>query len=137
MKTKQVLTLEDACRIADGAAQEAQRNGWPVTIAVCDDGGHLLLLQRLDGAPLMSAEIAPAKARAAVLARKSSKALEEMVNNGRFAALAMPISPLEGGEMVVVGGAIVGGIGISGVKAPQDAQVARAGVAAIGGSCEL
>ncbi|MDE2586186.1 MAG: heme-binding protein [Betaproteobacteria bacterium] len=137
MKTKQVLTLEDARRIAAAAEQEAQRNGWPVTVAVCDDGGHLLLLQRMEGAPLMSAEIAPEKARASVLARKSSKVLEEMVNNGRFAALAMPISPLEGGEMVVVDGEIVGGVGISGVKAPQDAQVARAGVAAIGAGCEL
>ena len=137
MKTKQVLTLEDARRIAAAAEQEAQRNGWPVTVAVCDDGGHLLLLQRMEGAPLMSAEIAPEKARASVLARKSSKVLEDMVNNGRFAALAMPISPLEGGEMVVVDGEIVGGVGISGVKAPQDAQVARAGVAAIGAGCEL
>ena len=137
MKTKQVLTLDDARRIADGAAQEAQRSGWPVTIAVCDDGGHLLLLQRMEGAPLMSAEIAPQKARASVLARKSSKALEDMVNNGRVAALAMPVAPLEGGEMVVVNGEIVGGVGVSGVKAPQDAQVARAGVAAIGGGCEL
>lgn len=137
MKTKQVLTLEDARRIAAAAEQEAQRNGWPVTVAVCDDGGHLLLLQRMEGAPLMSAEIAPEKARASVLARKSSKVLEDMVNNGRFAALAMPISPLEGGEMVVVDGEIVGGVGISGVKAPQDAQVARAGVAVIGAGCEL
>ncbi len=132
MKTRYALTMEDARAIALAAENEARKNGWAVTIAVCDDGGHLLWLQRLDGAHAMSAQLAPDKARACVLARKPGKALEEMINGGRYAALSMPIVPLEGGEMVIVEGDVIGGVGVSGALASQDAQVARAGVVAIG-----
>lgn len=137
MKTRQVLTLEDVRKIAAAAEAEARANNWAVTIAVCDEGGHLLWLQRLDGANPMSAQVAPEKARTCVMTRKPSKAIEDMVNNGRFAALGMPITPLEGGEMIVVDGEVIGAVGVSGVKAAEDAQVARAGVAAIGASCSL
>lgn len=133
MKQRFALTMEDAKIAAAAAEEEARRNGWAVTIAVCDEGGHLLWLQRMDGAPLMSAQIAPGKAHACVVARKPSKALEDMINNGRTAALGMPVLPLEGGEMIVVEGDVIGGVGVSGVQAAQDAQVARAGVAALGG----
>lgn len=131
MKTKPWLTLADARSIAVAAEQEAIRNGWSVTIAICDDGGHLLWLQRMDGAPLMSAQVAPDKARTCVLTGKPSKAFEDMVNNGRYAALRLPVVPLEGGEPITVDGQLAGAIGVSGVKAGEDAQVARAGVAAV------
>lgn len=131
MRQVAALTLEDARRIAAAAEAEARASGWAVTIAICDAGGHALWLQRMDGAPLMSAAVAPEKARTCVLTGKPSKVFEEMVNNGRYAALAMPVVPLEGGEPIVVDGVIVGAVGVSGVKAGEDAQVARAGVAAL------
>lgn len=131
MKQIKALTLDDVRQIAAAAEKEAIARGWAVTIAVCDAGGHALWLQRMDGAPLMSAQVAPEKARTCVLSGKPSKVYEDMVNNGRFAALAMPVVPLEGGEPIVVDGVIVGAVGVSGVKAGEDAQVARAGVAAI------
>jgi uncharacterized protein GlcG (DUF336 family) len=137
MKTRQVLTLDDARQIGAAAEAEARRNNWAVTIAICDEGGHLLWLQRLDGAPPMGARVAPEKARTCIMTRKPSKAIEDMVNNGRFAALGMPVIPLEGGEMIVVGGDLVGAIGVSGVTSAQDAQIARAGVIAIGAACAL
>lgn len=137
MRTRPALTAADVKSIAVAAEAEALRNGWAVTISVCDDGGHLMWLQRMDGAPPMSAAIAPEKARTCVLARRASKVYEDMVNNGRFAALKMPVVPLEGGEMIVVDGEVVGAVGVSGVKAGEDAQVARAGVAAIGARCEV
>lgn len=135
MKTIKALTLDDARRIAAAAQSEALANGWAVSIAVCDGGGHALWLQRMDGAPPMSAVVAPEKARTCIMSGKPSKAYEDMVNNGRFAALAMPVVPLEGGEPIVAGGTIVGAVGVSGVKAGEDAQVARAGVAALAGEC--
>lgn len=137
MRTRPALTAADVKSIAAAAEAEALRNGWAVTISVCDDGGHLLWLQRMDGAAPMSATVAPEKARTCVLARRASKVYEDMVNNGRFAALKMPVVPLEGGEMIVVDGEVVGAVGVSGVKAGEDAQVARAGVAAIGARWEL
>ena len=125
------LTLADARVAAAAAEAEARAHGWAVSIAVCDAGGHALWLQRMDGAPLMSAAVAPEKARTCVLSGKPSKAFEDMVNNGRFAALAMPVVPLEGGEPIVFGGNVVGAVGVSGVKAGEDAQVARAAIAAL------
>ena len=131
MKPTHFLTLDDVKLAAGAAEAEALANGWAVSIAICDAGGHALWLQRMDGAPLMSAAVAPEKARTCVLSGKPSKAFEDMVNNGRFAALAMPVVPLEGGEPIVFGGNVVGAVGVSGVKAGEDAQVARAAVAAL------
>ena len=125
------LTLADARVAAAAAEAEARAHGWAVSIAVCDAGGHALWLQRMDGAPLMSAAVAPEKARTCVLSGKPSKAFEDMINNGRFAALAMPVVPLEGGEPIVIGDNVIGAVGVSGVKAGEDAQVARAAVAAL------
>ena len=133
MKNTKLLTLDDVKSIAAAAEAEAITCGWAVSIAVCDAGGHPLWLQRMDGAPLMSALVAPEKARTSVLSGKPSKAFEDMVNNGRYAALAMPVVPLEGGEPIVVNGLVIGAVGVSGVKAGEDAQVARAGVAALSG----
>ena len=131
MKTRFALCMEDARMIAQAAQAEARRNEWEVSIAVCDAGGHLLWLQRMDGANPMSALVAPEKARTSVMTHKPSKALEDMVNGGRVAALSLPVTPLEGGETIIVCGDVVGGIGVSGVKAGQDAQVAQAGARAI------
>jgi uncharacterized protein GlcG (DUF336 family) len=137
MKTRLTLTLEDARLIAAAAEAEAVRRGWQVTIAIVDDGGNLVWLQRMDGAPPMSSHIAPEKARTCALARKPSKAIEDAVNSGRLAALRMPVLPLEGGEMIVFNGECLGGVGVSGVKAGEDASIARAGIAGIGAGWEL
>lgn len=136
MKDIKALTLADVKTIAAAAEAEATAHGWAVSIAVCDGGGHALWLQRMDGAPLMSAVVAPDKARACALSGKPSKVFEDMVNNGRFAALAMPLLPLEGGEPIIVGGTVIGAVGVSGVKAAEDAQIARAGIAALNTSGE-
>lgn len=134
MKTKPYLTLEDVKRIAAAAEAEASSHGWAVSIAVVDDGGHLLWLQRLDGAPPVSSHIAPAKARTAALGRRESKVYEDMINQGRVSFLSAPLleGMLEGGVPVVVDGQCVGAVGVSGVKSTEDAQIAKAGIAALG-----
>ncbi|MCU0764984.1 MAG: heme-binding protein [Burkholderiaceae bacterium] len=133
MRNKPVLTHEDATRVMAGAVAEAGRNNWPVAIAVVDDGGHLLQFVRLDGTPPVSAAIAPEKARTAALGRRESRVYEEMINQGRSAFLSAPLQGmLEGGVPIVVEGQVVGAVGVSGVKSSEDAQVARAGIAALG-----
>ncbi len=134
MQTKSVLTLSDVRAIAQAAEAEALANQWPVTIAVVDDGGHLLWLQRLDGAAPISAHIAPAKARTAALGRRESKVYEDVINQGRTSFLSAPTleGMLEGGVPVLVDGQCVGAVGVSGVKSSEDAQIARAGIAALG-----
>jgi glc operon protein GlcG len=134
MNSKPALTLGDARSAAAAAEAEATARGWAVTIAIVDDGGHLLWLQRLDGAAPISAEIALAKARTAALGRRDSKGYEDMINQGRTAFLSVPVlqGMLEGGVPILAGGHCVGAVGVSGVKAAEDAQVARAGVAAVG-----
>ncbi|MBK9364341.1 MAG: heme-binding protein [Rubrivivax sp.] len=132
MKTKPMLTLEDTRRMAAAAEAEALANHWPVSFAIVDDGGHLLWLQRLDGAPPVSAQIAPAKAQTAAIGRRESKVYEDMINAGRHSFLSAPLQGmLEGGVPIVVEGQVVGAIGVSGVKSNEDAQIARAGIAAL------
>ena len=133
MQSKAFLELSDVKRIAQAAEAEAVRNNWAVTIAVVDEGGHLLWLQRLDGAAAMSAHVAPAKAHTAALGRRESKVYEDMVNAGRTAFLSVPFLDglLEGGVPILKDGLCIGAVGVSGVKAAEDAQVARAGVAAL------
>ncbi|HSH48525.1 MAG TPA: heme-binding protein [Halomonas sp.] len=132
MKTKPALTLTDVNAILDAAQKEAEANGWAVTIAVADDGGHLLGLRRMDGAPPFSADVASQKARNASLGRRETQAFEEMINNGRTAFVTAPMeSLLAGGVPVVVEGEVAGSVGISGVTPNQDVQVAKASVAAI------
>ena len=135
MNTKPTLTLDDARRIAAAAEAEALAHSWAVAIAVVDDGGHVLLLQRLDAAAPISAQIAPAKARTAAVGRRESKVYEDMINQGRTAFLSAPAleGMLEGGLPILVGGHCVGAVGVSGVKSSEDAQIARAGIAALGG----
>jgi glc operon protein GlcG len=132
MKTKPMLTEQDVRRMLDTSQQEAEREGWRVTIAVVDDGGHLLGLRRLDGAAPISAYISQEKARTAALGRRPSKVYEEMINNGRTSFLSAPLEGmLEGGVPVTVDGEVIGAVGVSGVKSDQDAQVAQAGIDAV------
>lgn len=132
MKTKPMLTIDDARRIAAAAEAEAVRNQWSVVIAICDDGGHLLLLHRLDGVAPISSAIAPAKARAAALGKRETKLYEDAINQGRTAFLSAPLDGmLEGGVPIITDGHVVGAIGVSGLKPAEDSQVARAGISAL------
>lgn len=134
MISKSSLTLTDVKRIAAAAEQEAVANQWAVSIAIVDDGGHLLWFQRLDGAAPVSAHIAPAKARTAALGRRESRVYEEMINGGRMSFLSAPEIDglLEGGVPLMADGHCLGAVGVSGVKSSEDAQIAKAGVAALG-----
>lgn len=135
MNTKPCLTLADVKRIAAAAEAEALRNAWKVSIAVVDDGGHLLWLERLDGAPPISAQIAPAKAKTAALGQRESRVYEELINQGRTSFLSAPglQGMLEGGVPILVEGSCVGAVGVSGVKSTEDVQIGKAGIAALAG----
>lgn len=134
MQTKHTLEISDVKAIAAAAEAEALKNNWAVTIAIVDDGGHLLWLQRLDGAAAISAHIAPAKANTAALGRRESKVYEDIVNGGRTSFLSAPDIKglLEGGVPIMKDGQCLGAVGVSGVKSTEDAQIAKAGIAAIG-----
>ena len=133
MKSKPVLTLDDVKKIAAAAEAEAVKNNWAVTISIVDDGGHLLWLQRLDGAAPVSAWNGPQKAITAAIGRRESGVYEKMVNEGRMSFLAVtPMTPLEGGVPIMVDGQVVGAVGVSGVKSSEDVQIAKAGIAALG-----
>ena len=134
MQSKTTLELTDLKAIAAAAEAEALKNKWAVSISIVDDGGHLLWLQRLDGAAPISAQIAPAKARTAALGRRESRIYEEMINGGRVSFLSAPglDGLLEGGVPIMKDGQCLGAVGVSGVKSTEDAQIARAGIAAIG-----
>ncbi len=132
MKSKAVLSQTEVAIILAAARAEAQANGWAVTIVVADDGGHPLALERLDGCAPIASYIATEKARSSALGRRETKGYEDMVNNGRTAFLSAPVvCSLEGGVPVVVDGHVIGSVGVSGVTAAQDAQIAKAGVAAL------
>lgn len=134
MNFKPVLGASDVQVILAAAQSHAVANSWPVTIAVVDDGGHLLGLTRLDGAAPVSAHIAPAKARTAALARRDSKVYEDMINQGRYSFLSVPVvdGMLEGGVPILIEGQVIGAVGVSGVKSSEDAEIARTGIAALG-----
>ena len=134
MKTKAVLEQADIKAVATAAEAEALKNNWAVTIAIVDDGGHLLHLNRLDGAAPLSSHIAPAKANTAAMGRRDSKTYEDVINGGRTSFLSAPFvqGMLEGGLPIVKDGQCIGAVGVSGVKSSADAQIARAGIAAIG-----
>jgi glc operon protein GlcG len=132
MQHKAVLDQLDVNRILAAATDEARRQGWAVTIAVADDGGHPLALLRLDGCAQASAYIATEKARSAALGRRETRDYENMVNDGRTAFLSAPLlTSLEGGVPILVDGQVVGAVGVSGVRAEQDARVAKAAIAGL------
>ena len=132
MLTKPILTLDDARLIAAAAEAEARANNWNVTIAVVDDGGHLLYLQRSYDTQFGSVETAMMKANAAVAFKRPTKTSEDAVLSGRLIHLALPgVIPADGGLPVLCDGVVIGGIGVSGVRSFQDGQIAQAGVAAL------
>ena len=133
MQSKPVLSLEDIKKVAAAAEAEAIKHNWAVTIAIVDDGGHLLWLQRMDGVAPISSHIAPAKAKTAALGRRESRIYEEMINGGRVSFLSAPEIDglLEGGVPIIYEGHHVGAVGVSGVKSNEDAQIAKAGIAAL------
>ena len=132
MHSKPVIGQAEVARVLTAARQQAQAQQWNVTIAVVDDGGHPLALERMDGCAPASAYIAVEKARTSALGRKETRDYEEMVNGGRTAFVTAPLlTSLEGGVPLRVDGQVVGAIGVSGVKSEQDAQVAKAGAAAL------
>lgn len=129
---KQALGLSGAKKIAAAAELEAVRNKWNVVIAVVDDGGHLVYLQRLDGAPTGSIDVAIGKARTAAAFKRPTQVFDEMAKT-RPAITSIPgIVPLEGGVPVMVDGQLVGAVGVSGATSEQDVQVAEAGISALG-----
>jgi glc operon protein GlcG len=126
---KKVLTLEGAKKVAAAAEAEARKNNWNVVIAVVDDGGHLLYLQRIDGTQTGSIDVAIQKARTAQAFKRPTKVFEDAIAGGRNALIALHGAlPLEGGLPILVGGQLVGAIGVSGVKSTEDGQIAKAGV---------
>lgn len=132
MTSKPVLTLPDAKRIAAAAQAEAMRNSWHVVIAVVDDGGHLLYLERSHDTQFGSVDTAIAKAHAAIAFRRPTKTSEDAVLSGRLIHLSLPgVIPAEGGVPLYLDGIIVGGLGISGVRSSEDGQIAAAGAAAL------
>lgn len=131
MKTRPMLTLEDCRKISAAAQAEAVRNKWIVCIAILDDGGHLLHLERMDGATPANAEIAVEKARTAALTRRTSKAWEDRITAGRLSMLKMPVLPVQGGVPILVEGVCVGAVGVSGVQSHEDEQIAEAGIKTI------
>lgn len=134
MKTKPVLAADDVKKILAAAEAHALANKWPVTIAVADDGGHLLGMLRLDGAAPVSSHIAPAKARTAAVGQRETQVYEDIINKGRTAFLSAPFidGMLEGGVPIVAEGQVIGAVGVSGVKSSEDAEIAKAGIAALG-----
>ena len=130
LPTREVLTLTVARSIADAAEAEAQRRGATVVIVVVDDGGHLLVLHRLDDTQVASVEVGVAKARTAAIVRRPSKVFEDQVKAGRIAALALPgAAALQGGIPIVHHGRVVGAIGVSGNTPREDEDIAKAGAA--------
>ena len=134
MKSKACLQESDVSAMLAAAKAFATQKGWAVTIAIVDEGGHLLGLLRLDGAPPISAHIAPAKAQTSAVGRRESKVYEDIINKGRTAFLSAPLVQglLEGGVPIVVAGDVIGAVGVSGVQSFEDAEVAQAAIAALG-----
>ena len=129
---KKALTLVAAKKMAAAAEAEAVKNSWRMVIAVVDDGGHLIYLQRADEALAGSIEVAIQKAKSAAMFRRPTKAFEDAVAGGRNALLGLTGAvPIEGGVPIMLDGHLLGAVGVSGGSAPQDGQVAKAGVDAL------
>ena len=131
MKTRPCLTLEDCRKIGAAAQAEARKNNWIVVVAILDDGGHLLWLERMDGASPFNAQVAVEKGRSAAVSRRSTKNWEDRIAAGRNAVLNMPVLPIQGGVPIMVDGECVGAVGVSGVQSHEDEQIAQAGIDAL------
>jgi glc operon protein GlcG len=132
MRTKHVITCSDASIILDACRSEADRNGWKVSVAIVDDGGHLLAAMRFDGAGFQTVDVAVRKARAAAMTGMSTKALESMVAD-RPAILSFGDRLLiQGGLPIMTETGCGGAVGVSGARSDQDETIAQAGIAALG-----
>lgn len=132
VSTKICLTLEDAKIIGAAAEKEALLNEWPVVIAIVDEGGQLIYLQRLDNTQFGSVEVAIKKAQSAIAFRRPTKVLEEQINQGHLRYLGLPGAiPIEGGLPIAIEDQFLGAVGVSGVRSHQDAQIAQAGINAL------
>ncbi len=133
--SKKVLTLDGAKKAIAAAVAEAKKNNATGVIAVVDDGGNLMALERIDGTFAAGANISIGKARTAVLFKKPTKFFEDVIGKGRTAMVTVDFTPLQGGVPILFDGQVVGGIGVSGASsAPQDEELAIAGANAVGGS---
>ncbi len=132
LATRKVLTLDAAKEIMAAAEAEARQNNWNVSIAILDEGGRLLMLQKMDGAPPASVDVCQAKGRSAAIFKRPTKAFSDIVGGGRVVMMALPGAvPVEGGVPILAGGECVGAVGVSGVTSEQDGQIAAAGVAVV------
>jgi glc operon protein GlcG len=134
MKSKPFLEAADVQAILQAASAHAVKNNWAVSIAVVDDGGHQLGMVRLDQAAPLSAHICVSKAHTAAMGRRESKVYEDIINGGRTSFLSAPAvaGMLEGGVAILKDGLCLGAVGVSGVKSSEDAEIAKAGIAALG-----
>ncbi len=133
MRQKNVLTADDCHKMMAACKAEAQKNKWAVTIAIVDDSGAALLLERLDGCGAIASTVAIGKAQTSALTGRPSKFFEDRVKERPgFVTFPTPGVLFQGGVPIVHQGACVGAIGVSGVQSHEDEQVAQAGVAALG-----
>lgn len=128
LTAKKALTLSAAKQLAEAAEAEAIQMNLAVVISILDEGANLLYLQRMDGAPLGSVVVAQDKARSAVLFKSPTKDFENWLGGGLTSLLKLDVLPFEGGIPLVSEGQVTGAIGVSGGSAPQDGQIAGAGV---------
>jgi uncharacterized protein GlcG (DUF336 family) len=132
MRTKPCLTSADVKKMMAAALAEAEKNKWQVAVAIVDDGGFMLHLERMDGAAVTTAEVAVGKARTSALTRRPSKFFEDRVKD-RPAFIAFPAGLfIQGAVPIMHQDECVGAIGVSGVQSAEDEQIARAGIAALG-----
>lgn len=128
MRSKAVITLDDAKKLLEAAEAEAVANKWKVVIAILDDGGHLVALHRMDGTRPGNPDIAIRKASTAAMTLRPSKVWETRVLQGRTSMLSMPLLTVQGGLPIFIDGDCIGAIGVSGVQSHQDDQVAMAAI---------
>jgi glc operon protein GlcG len=132
VRTARLIAVDGAQRAMAAALAEAKKQGWQVSIAVVDNSGDLVGFLRMDGAPVSSVDIAQGKARTAARMRRATRILDSTLTAGRTPILGLNgIVPVEGGVPIVVDGEVIGAVGVSGATSAQDAQVARAGIAAV------
>jgi uncharacterized protein GlcG (DUF336 family) len=125
---KKTVSLELAKKIAATCEAEAVKNKWTVVIAVVDDGGNLVYLERMDNTQIGSVQVATEKARTAIYFKRPTKAYEERVAGGNNAILSLPnVLPFDGGLPLIVDGQYIGAVGVSGGSSQQDGVVAKAG----------
>jgi glc operon protein GlcG len=132
MRSKTALTLADAQKMLGAAKVEAERQKWGVTVAIVDDAGRLILLERTDGARPQTAEVATLKARSAAVTHRSGKVWEDTVKQRPGVVKFPDAFPVQGGVPIVYQGEVIGAVGVSGVQSHEDEQVALAGIAALG-----